>query len=80
MSGKPLCSVAVLFAIAVLPGSAFASHIGASTRAAVPPSGMLLQGVRCQRICRPQDRVCDRSPDGRMICRPAPCRVICHRR
>jgi hypothetical protein len=75
-----LCSAAALVAIVFLPNSASASPIGAGTRAAAPSDVGLLQEVRCQRICRPQDRVCDRFPDGRMICRPAACRVICTRR
>jgi hypothetical protein len=75
-----LCSAAALFAMVFLPSSTSASLIGAGTRAAVPLGTELLQVVRCQRICRPQDRVCDRFPDGRLICRPAACRVICHRR
>jgi hypothetical protein len=75
-----LCSAAALFVMVFLPSSASASLIGAGTRAAAPLGTELLQEARCQRICRPQDRVCDHFPDGRLICRPAPCRVICHRR
>jgi hypothetical protein len=80
MLRNPLCSAAALAAMVFLPSSASASPIGAGARAAVPPKAGLLQEARCQRICRPQDRVCDRLPDGRMVCRPAACRVICHRR
>jgi hypothetical protein len=80
MLRNPLCSAAALFVMVFLPNSASASLIGAGTRAVAPPEAGLLQEARCQRICRPQDRVCDRFPDGRLICRPAACRVICHRR
>jgi hypothetical protein len=75
-----LCSAAALLVMVFLPSSASASPIGAGTRAAAPSEAVLLQEARCQRICRPQDRVCDQFPDGRLICRPAACRVICHRR
>jgi hypothetical protein len=75
-----LCSAAALIAMVSLPSSVSASLIGAGTRAAAPPEAGLLQEARCQRICRLQDRVCDRFPDGRVVCRPAACRVICHRR
>ena len=80
MLRNPLCSAAVLLAMVFLPSPASASLIGVGTRAAVPPDVGLLQVVRWQRICRPQDRVCDRFPDGRLVCRPAACRVICHHR
>ena len=80
MLRNALCSAAALIATAFLPSSASASLIGACTRAAAPPETVLLQEAGCQRICRPQDRVCDRFPDGRIVCRPAACRVICHRR
>ena len=75
-----LCCAAALFAIVLLSRSASGSPLGVGTRAAAPPKVGLLQEARCQRICRPQDRVCDRFPDGRMVCRPAAFRVICHRR
>jgi hypothetical protein len=77
---NPLCFAAALFAMAFLSGSASASPIGSGTRAAVPPQAVLLQEARCQRLCRPQDRVCDRFSDGRMVCRPAACRVTCRHR
>jgi hypothetical protein len=80
MLRNPLCSAAALLAMVVLPSSVSASLIGAGTRAAAPSDVGLLQEVGCRRIRRFQDRVCDRFPDGRMICRPAACRVICHRR
>jgi hypothetical protein len=80
MLRNPLCSAAALLAMVVLPSSVSASLIGAGTRAAAPSDVGLLQEVGCRRICRFQDRVCDRFRDGRMICRPAVCRVICHRR
>ena len=80
MLRNPLCSAAALLAMVFLPSSASASLIGAGTRAVAPSDVGLLQEARCQRICRPQDRVCDRFPDGRLVCRPAACRVICHRR
>ena len=80
MLRNPLRSAAALLALMFLSSSASASPIGAGTRAAVLPKAALLQEARCQRICRPQDRVCDRFPDGRMICRPAACQVICDRR
>jgi hypothetical protein len=67
MLRNPLCSAAALLAMVFLPSSASASPIGVGTRAAAPPKVGLLQE-------------CDRFPDGRMICRPAACRVICHRR
>ncbi len=75
-----LCSAAALFAMVFLSSSASANPLGAGTRVVAPGEVGLLQEARCQRICRPQDRVCDRFPDGRLICRPAPCRVICTRR
>ena len=78
MLRNPLCSAAALLAMVLLSSSASGSPIGVGTRAAAPPKVALLQEVRCQRICRPQDRVCDRFPDGRLVCRPAVCRVICH--
>ena len=77
MLRNPLSSAAALVAMVFLPNSASASPIGAGTRVVVPPAPGLLQEARCQRICRPQDRVCDRFPDGRIICRPAPCQVTC---
>ena len=80
MLRNPLCSAATLFAMVFLPTSASASPIGVGTSAAVLPKAALLQVAGCQRICRPQDRVCDRFPDGRLVCRPAACRVICHHR
>jgi hypothetical protein len=73
MLRNPLCSAAALLAMVVLPSSVSASLIGAGTRAAAPSDVGLLQEVQCQRICRFQDRVCDRFPDGRVVCRPAAC-------
>jgi hypothetical protein len=61
-----MCSVAALFAIASLPGSASASPISAGTRAAVPLEAVLLQEVQCQQVYRLQGRryvrrvICDR--------------------
>jgi hypothetical protein len=62
-----MCSVAALFAIASLPGSASASPISAGTRAAVLPEAVLLQEVQCQQVYRLQGRrsvrrvICNRS-------------------
>ena len=62
-----MCSVAALFAVASLPGSASASPISAGTRAAVPPEAVLLQEVQCQQVYRLQGRrsvrrvICNRA-------------------
>ena len=51
MLQKSLCSAAALVAMAFLFGSAFASPLGAGTRGTVPLEPMLLQVIRCRRIC-----------------------------
>ena len=50
------CSVAALFAIGSLPGSASASPISADARGAVPPGIGLLQEAQCQQVYRVQGR------------------------
>jgi hypothetical protein len=64
MLQKSLCSAAALVAMAFLFGSAFASPLGAGTRGTVPLEPMLLQVVRCRRICHQHGR----TPVCRAVC------------
>ena len=60
------CSVAALFAIGSLPGSASASPLRIGIDAAVLDKAELVQQVQCQQVCRPQGG----QPVCYLICNP----------